>query len=119
MCHGSEVLVQGLSHARGGRKVGALQLKANLTSEVGGRRATFYNGSIRNPADRGMIHRLAGRPPPGRISAEHHRTLGDRVDLAIRTPQAGHQKNAALETGAVADGRYGNIDTRSRLSIRR
>jgi hypothetical protein len=58
---------------------------------------------------------LARAAAAGNEPAGHHRTLRNRVDLAIGAAQGGQNQNAALQGAGVSDGGHGGVDALARL----
>ena len=114
-----EVMIHDFGDAGRGGEVGCVQLEAHLLGRLDGRRLALDDGAVRDAAHGGMIDRLRVPGAARDEAASHHGALRDGINLTVDAAQAGHQKQAALQTGGVAHGRHGGVDLHSRLRERR
>ena len=92
-----------------------MQLQLDMTVRRDRRRQLFDDRAVGNAAGRGMIDGLAVAAPARDESACNDRTLSRGVDLAVGTFQRRQHQDPALEIGAVADCRHGDVDPGSGL----
>ena len=62
-----------------------------------------------------MVDRLRCSRSAGDETASYYRTLSNGINLTVDPAQAGHQKQAALQTSRVAHGSDSRVDLHSRL----
>ena len=110
-----EVMIDNFGDAGRGGEVGLVKLEAHLFGRLDRGRWTLHDGSARDAAHGRMVDRLRVAGAAGDEAASDYGALRNGINLAVDAAQAGHQQQAALQTGGVAHGRHGGVDLHSRL----
>ena len=113
-----EVMIHHFRDAGRGGEIRFVKLQAHLFGRLNGGRCTLDDGAVRDAAHGGMVDRLRVAGAARDESAGDHRALRDGINLAVDSAQAGHQQQAALQTGGVAHGGHGRVDLHARLRER-
>ena len=108
----ADKVVDGGGNALGGGEIGIAQRHAQLVLLVEIEfDLALDQRAVGDAADRRHAAHDLGGFAFGLETADRHRPLADRVDVAVGAEQGGYQQHAALQALAVAERGHGDVDT--------